>query len=77
MHISSYIMNSEETPVGERVAEHEDMEDFYEMRCVKRTWSQTLKKLNWDSHKRTMKNTHGEIRKKEDKMCAQSLRSLN
>lgn len=34
MKAEKRVAESEETSVGERVPEQEDMEDFYEMRCI-------------------------------------------
>lgn len=77
MKAEKRVAESEEISVGERDPEQEDMEDFYEVRCTERAWKQNLKELNWDSYKKSMKNTHGEIKKGEDGMGALSLRPPN
>lgn len=45
MKVEKTLVDSEETSVGERVPEQEDVKDFYEVRCIKRTWKQKLKEL--------------------------------
>lgn len=51
--------------------------NFYEVRCIKKTWNQNLKELNWDSYKKIMKTIYGEIKKGEDGVSGLSLRPSN
>ena len=74
MKVEKREADSEEISVGERAPELVDVEDFSD---IKRTWKQNVKELNWDLYERTVKNTHGEIKKREHRMGARSQRLPN